>query len=341
MPLAERLYLIQRVTEGKVSQIGDPNNTLQKTVAYELGYDHSLFNDFLVHVSAYYRDISDQPNRVRYISADRKVDYYRAEHNNYEDVRGFELSISRNTLPDNWVSGLINYTYDVSTLGYFDKLIYYENPAEQRVYDRDNLYQEKPTPRPYLKANIIFQMPPGFGPEYSGFKPLSGWLMSFQYIWRAGQYATWTRGVYIPGIQDNVQWPDNHNIDLKLNRLFKVGPLGFDFFIEARNILNFKIFSQYGFSDGNDFRDYFDSLLWPEDIGKPLGYTQFGEDKIGDLRPKGVTFDPLEPNPNNNTDIEARNKVRRENKSYIDNPNLDWLYYLNPRDIFFGVKINF
>jgi hypothetical protein len=165
--------------------------------------------------------------------------------------------------------------------------------------------------------------------------------MSFQYIWRAGPYATWTRGVYIPGIQDNVQWPDNHNIDLKLNRLFKVGRLSFDFFVEARNILNFKIFSQYGFSDGNDFRDYFDSLLWPEDIGKPLGYTQFGEDKIGDLRPKGVTFDPLEPNPNNDTDIDARNKVRRENKSYIDNPNLDWLYYLNPRDIFFGIKINF
>ncbi|MBN2089709.1 hypothetical protein JW964_08845, partial [candidate division KSB1 bacterium] len=68
---------------------------------------------------------------------------------------------------------------------------------------------------------------------------------------------------------------------------------------------------------------------------------QFGDDKIGDLRPKGVTYEALEPNPNNDPAIEERNKVRRENKSYIDNPNLEWLYNLSPRDIFFGIKINF
>ena len=84
-----------------------------------------------------------------------------------------------------------------------------------------------------------------------------------------------------------------------------------------------------------------DSLLWPEDIGKPIGYTQYGNDKIGDLRPDDVAYDPLEPNPNNDPEIEARNQVRRDTKSYIDNPNLKWLYYLNPRDIYFGIKIDF
>ena len=84
-----------------------------------------------------------------------------------------------------------------------------------------------------------------------------------------------------------------------------------------------------------------DSLLWPKDIGDPLGYTQFGDDKIGDLRPSGVAYDPLESNPNNDSEIAARNEKRRDSKSYIDNPNLEWLYYLNPRDVFFGVKFNF
>ncbi|UCE08245.1 MAG: hypothetical protein JSW07_09580, partial [bacterium] len=72
-----------------------------------------------------------------------------------------------------------------------------------------------------------------------------------------------------------------------------------------------------------------------------LGYPEFGDDKIGDLRPDDVAYDPLEPNPDKDPAIEARNKKRRDTKSYIDNPNLKWLYYLDPLDIYFGIRINF
>ena len=159
--------------------------------------------------------------------------------------------------------------------------------------------------------------------------------------WRKGYYLTWTRGVSIPGIQYNVKWPDYYNVDMQLGKLIKVGRVNVRLFIDARNVFNLKYFTPYAFVDGNDYRSYMDSLLWPKKIGEPLGYTVFGHDKIGDLRPWNVPYDPLEPNPNNDPEIAKRNRERIKKKSYIDNPNLRWLYYLNPRDIFFGIKVEF
>ena len=66
-----------------------------------------------------------------------------------------------------------------------------------------------------------------------------------------------------------------------------------------------------------------------------------GNDKIGDYRPWDVPYDPLEHNPDNDPEITARNDVRKENNSYIDNPDIQALTFLNPRKYIFGIKINF
>ncbi len=345
MPQAERLYQVQRVTEGRVSRIGDPNNTLSKTVSYELGYEQNLFNQLLLRIAGYYKDVTNQPNWVRYVSFDSKVNYLKAEDNFYEDIRGFEISLDKRI--GGWISGFVNYTYEVSSRGFFEKLRYFENPAEQREYDRLSAENKgifsKPVPRPYFRAQLVFSSPTDFGPELLQQHPFGGIRASFLLLWREGPYGTWTRGQdpVVIGIRNNVQWPDYFNVQMRLSKDMKIGGVNLRFYLDVDNLLNTKIFSPYAFSDGNDFRDYMDSLLWPEEIGKPLGYTVFGNDKIGDLRPEGVAYDPLEPNPNNDPAIAARNRERIKKKSYIDNPNLKWLYYLNPRDIFFGIKIDF
>ena len=76
-----------------------------------------------------------------------------------------------------------------------------------------------------------------------------------------------------------------------------------------------------------------------------------GDDKIGDYRPWDVPYERLEhlePNPDKDPEIKAsndarkaRNDVRKENKSYIDNPDIQALTFLNPRRYIFGIKINF
>lgn len=346
MPEASRLYLSQRTNNNSVQIIGDPNLKLSRTKAYEIGFEQNLFNKFLLRVTGYYKNVDNQPNLVQVVSSDSKVNYSQAEDNFFEDIRGIEFSLEKRF--GSWLTGFMNYTYLVEKSGYFGKLRLFENPAEQRAFDRLSNESKgqafKPKPRPFFNGSINIRAPKDFGPSFAGMSILGDWYVSFLAEWRAGSYTTWTRGLdsITSGIRNNVQLPDYFNMDLRLTRSFDIGGYEVRFFLDVNNLLNTKIFNYFNtFVDGNDLRDYLDSLLWPKEIGGPLGYQEFGDDSIGDLRPDGVAYDALEPNPNNDASIAYRNQKRRDSKSYIDNPNLKWLYYLNPRDVHFGFRFNF
>ena len=117
-------------------------------------------------------------------------------------------------------------------------------------------------------------------------------------------------------------------------------------------MFNFKIWSWLpnvagvpsGFVDGDDYTKYMRSLRLPKDLVDNFKYVPengYGDDQPGDYRPDDVAYDPLEPNPNNDPDIEKRNQERIKNKSYIDNPGMTDLQFLNPRDIYLGIKLSF
>ena len=59
---ADQIFGVQQNRSGGINVIGNPNHPLPKTVAYELGYDQNLFDQFLVRVSGFYRDVQDQPS---------------------------------------------------------------------------------------------------------------------------------------------------------------------------------------------------------------------------------------------------------------------------------------
>ena len=90
------------------------------------------------------------------------------------------------------------------------------------------------------------------------------------------------------------------------------------------------------FLTADDRLNYLESLNFSWETGD-----QNGDDRVGDYRPAGVAYDPLEPNPTNDPEISARNQVRKDNKSYIDMPNIGSLTFLNPRTYRFGIRINF
>ncbi|HEX9655128.1 MAG TPA: TonB-dependent receptor, partial [bacterium] len=247
MPEALRLYLIQRTNDVSVQRIGNPNLKLSRTKAYEIGFEQNLFNQLLLRVAGYYKDITNQPNEgtneVQVISADSKVNYRLADDNFYEDVRGIELSLEKRF--GTWLSGFINYTYLVERAGNFGKLRFYENPAEQRSFDRTPNDITKATPRPFLRSNITVTSPKDFGPAIAGLNLLADWRVSFLTLWRAGRYTTWSRGLDadLLGITNNVQLPDFFNVDLRLSRNFPVMRYNFRFFVDVNNLFNVKIFN--------------------------------------------------------------------------------------------------
>lgn len=372
MPLPEDLYMIrQNSYTKKIVEVSDPNVPLEKTVAYELGYEQSLMDEYHIRVAGYYRDISDQTRLVNYINRDNSVNYDIPRPDSYADVRGFEVTFSK--LRGNWFQGMVNYNYRVSSSGYFNLSTYYENPSEQRVFERNTRenYQSKPLPRPEAKANLDFFTPTSdFGPEFAGNGLFTDWRLSLIGTWRNGYYLTWYggSGVAPKGSQNNLQWNDYWNVDLRLSKNFKFGPANLQLFVDVSNVFNYKYMYDYGFVDNYDYIDYMQSLHLKKDI-TTTGYTNIpGDDRPGDYS-KGGTFTPIRPeqslanvsNPSNTLiyyevssqkyyqysgsewkEVES-SKMQKilDDKSYIDMPNQSYLSFLNLRNIYWGLKVSF
>lgn len=375
LPTPENLYILRRNSQGGIARIADPNNPLPRTVAYELGYEHSIFDQYLIRAAGYYKDISDQPRLVNYSNFDESVSYSVTEPNSYEDIRGFELTINKNR--GLWLQGFLNYTYQVSTSGAFGLRSFTENPVQQRQNERDpnNYNQFKPIPRPYARANIFFFTPKeDFGPEFLGFSPFTELQLNVLADWKAGNYETWIGGGSAPGVLFNVQWKDFWNVRLRLSKAITIAKTKLEFFVDINNALNYKRLSPYGFVDTEDYRAYLRSLHLSKDTE---GYDLFsyinipGDDNPGDYRAAGAKFVPITVFSDRNaygdlpidgnyyyeassknyllySDADGwqnapKSKINKilDDKSYIDMPNQQYLRFLDPRDIFWGMKLSF
>ncbi|MDZ7300955.1 MAG: TonB-dependent receptor [candidate division KSB1 bacterium] len=330
-PASTYRFRLQREANGLVTSIGDPNLGFERTIAYELGYAHSLFDEYLLNIAAYYKDVTGQPGWIYYENFKVSVQYQKPANNNYEDIRGFEITLSKSA--GAWLAGFINYTYEVRTYGYFGLRSYYEDPNKQRDYLRLNPYQERPHPLPYARANLVFRTPQDFGPRWLGQHLLGGMDLSVLASWKAGAYATFNPN-NLPGVVDNVRWKDRYNIDLRLSKLVRINRYDVQFYLDVTNALNTKYLSFAGFSNTFDYNDYLESLHFSWEEG-----AEHGNDKIGDYRKEGVAYERYDPNDPTKTPEDLKRIL--ETKAYIDMPNLTYFTFLNPRDIRFGLKIDF
>ncbi|HNW58076.1 MAG TPA: TonB-dependent receptor [bacterium] len=327
-PSSANRFMLQREQNGSVTYLGNPNLQPEKTIQYELGYSQNLLDLFLLNIAAYYKDITNQPGWINYINVNSTVNYSKAVNNNYADIRGLELTLNKTV--GRWISGFINYTYDVRTSGYFGLLSYYQDPARQRDYVALNTYQSKPRPQPYARINLDLHTPHDLG-----LPVLADINLNILGGWSAGAYDTYNPND-LAGIQDNVRWKDTYYLDMRLSKQITARGLQVQFYVDASNVFDFKFLNYAGFSDSYDYEFYMQSLCFSWEKGDNRG-----DDRIGTYRPDDIAYDPLEANPNNDPTISARNAKRKEDKSYIDNPNIEALTFLNPRDITIGLKFNF
>ncbi len=367
LPTYEQLFRLARGAGNDLRSLGDPNLKPEKTVSYELGYDHSIADDYLFQLAGFYRDINNQQDVAFYQSADQAINYFKANNNLYEDIRGFEMTLRKSR--GNWWNGFLNYTYQVNTLGHFGRNEIYQDAREQNRYDKQasNQTQERPIPQPYARGNVTFFTPQDFGPKLADFYPLEKFSFNILADWREGTWLTWNP-TKTPGISQNVQATDWYNIQLRFMKTFKFDPVKVTFMIDVNNALNTRRLSLNGFYDVSDFFAYYESLHLP----KSNAYTNLvGDDRIGDFRDPGVKFQPIEAIgdiltiPENQISERAiyfdfatekymefidgtwsqvsksrMNKIK-DQKAYIDMPNHSYFNFLNPRQIFYGINISF
>lgn len=369
MPAYEEIFRFGRdLLSRRVRNIGNPQLTQAKTVSYELGYDQALFSMFLLQISAFYNDITNEQGYTNYVSDRLGINYYVANNNNYRDIRGFEITLRKSD--GEWIRGFANYTYQVVTQGTFGRQAINESLSEQIRLDRNTqtLYQQKPVPQPRANLGLTIFTPRDLTPAIL----LSDWSVNVLATWRAGEWINYNPnqvpeyGTLIP----NVQTTDYYNVDMRINKTISISSVDFTLFVDIRNVFNTKRLSGASFYDIHDQRYYLESLHLPES----QAYNNIpGNDRIGEVRKNGAKFQPIEQVVDV-TSLSARNIIPGtiyydratkkymeydyatatwsevehsrmqkilDDKAYIDMPNNSSFDFLNPRQVFFGITISF
>lgn len=374
LPTPDNLYLIRYGFDGKLEYISNPEAELEKTIAYELGYEQNILDQYLIHLTGYYKDVSNESRNITYDDNDQ-VRYIKPEPVQYRDIRGFEIEIKKTR--GEWFTGFINYNYMVSSTGKFGWGEYNQGRTYQDNYiDSDGeswINQSKPKPRPIARLNLDFFTPNQFGPEFMGMYPLEGIRMNILSTWRAGSYTTWAGGGAVSAENtNNLQWVDYYDTSLRFSKSFNFDYFDIQLFVQINNLFDTKRLSSTGFSRTNfDEKNYIESLHLPSSTGgaEDFNYVNIpGDDKMGTYRDFDVEYVPIQgvrdistvSTPvndliywdqasngyyeygNNGWAKVEQSKIDKiiDDKAYIDMPNFKFFTFLNPRDIYVGLKFN-
>jgi outer membrane receptor protein involved in Fe transport len=305
-----------------ITGLGNPNLRPRRSIAYELGYEHNFGDQWLLRLTGYYRDITDQIGEVSYENFDASVNYTTFSNDNFEDTRGFEIELRKEW--GHWVTGWINHTYMLTSTGLIGQETNFQDPRKQLFESLRNPTDdlEKPLAQPYASANLRVMSPQDWGPDWGGIHWFDRLSLNTLINWSSGEYMTYA---IFPEDQvaNNFQWKNLWSVDLRISKYFDIDIFQFDLFLDIINVFDLKYmtpstFDVNGFSSENDFQEYIYSLHLPEYAKeKYQGDPRFeaGDDEIGDYR--------------------------SADKPYINDPDVQQFAWNTPRSVILGIRIGF
>jgi len=326
-----------RFDKNGLYEMSNPNLEPPKTISYEMGLSYNVFDNTIVTLSGYYKDVTGETGEVNYIGSDGSIDYDFWVNNNYEDIEGLEINIRKHD--NSWINGWINFNYLLKKSGLTGRETISNSTLNEEQVGLYEGEEDRFLPEPTLNANISLRTPDDWFSNSWLNHVTSGWRMTIFAEWKAGRYFTFNpyRNDNVQfTMSDNLQWPDYYMIDLRLSKTFDL--LGFNttFFVDISNIFNFKVnLMRWGypfrednddegsFTNWDDTYNYLASLRLPEYASSEYdgvrdeenGLFVPGDDKIGDLK--------------------------SDDKPYINDPDYSYFIFGQPRDIWFGFKVEF
>lgn len=166
---------------------------------------------------------------------------------------------------------------------------------------RETTNQERGWPVPSVTANLTLRTPADFGPQIFGMRLLGDWRVNILQDWSDGGKTLLNPDALLSE-QHYAEEIDWWNTDLLVEKRIHVGGIRLGLFMNIRNVFNFK-----GYPSPLYWNKYVDSLHLPWETGD-----QKGNDKLGEW-----------------------------DKEYIDLGWNTWAHFINPRDIFFGIRIQY
>jgi hypothetical protein len=151
-----------------------------------------------------------------------------------------------------------------------------------------------------VTANLTFKTPANFGPQLAGLNLLGDWRLNLLQTWSDGGEALLNADAPLKE-QIYVDVIDYANTDILLEKRFQLGALNrLGLYLQVNNL-----FDNKGFPNPLNYNQYIDSLHFPHEQG-----AQQGNDKLGE-----------------------------HDKPYIDLGWNTWSQFVNPREYFFGLRV--
>jgi len=237
MPSLEKLFerpIDEKMTSLLLSgaRIGDANIKPERTIAYEVGLQQQLSDQYAMDLTMYFKDIRDQLGleAVRTIDA---VGYTRYVNRDYGNVKGITLSFEK--LRTGIFSGTVDYTFQYSKGSASD-------PNFLQLIEVATRLSGEPVQFPERQI-----LPLDWDQRHTLNTTLN---LSKPGDWAVSMIGTLGSGLpYTPSSVEQLQLPDRefknsarkpmrYNIDLKANKQFKIGGLDYSVFLRVYNLLD-------------------------------------------------------------------------------------------------------
>jgi len=163
-----------RVRRGSVGIYGNPHLDAQKTVAYEIGLEQQIGEQWALDLTLWYKENSGDAGSINIIGFDPDTlglyDYYVFTNYDYGSGKGIDVSIEKRF--SSYYFGVVNYTYSVakanryySWSGYWNSQNAANEPKREflAAYDQPHM----------LNVNGVVNFPSNFGPSLLGWKLLA------------------------------------------------------------------------------------------------------------------------------------------------------------------------
>ncbi|MBK7105566.1 MAG: TonB-dependent receptor [Ignavibacteriae bacterium] len=290
---------------GFYDRIENTNLKPQRTIGYELGFEQQIGDEYLLHISGYYRDITNQIKWVTYYSeAGNTISSY--TNGNYADSRGLEAIFEKKL--GQFFIGNLSFDYLITSSGDFGEAVFYEDVLKSPVESSSSQYT--PGAQYSILANLTFKTPIDFGKDILDFDLFGDWVLNFTHEYRSGKTFTYNPK-NLPGVNNNLRWRPHQNTNLRLSKGLNIEGINCQVYLEVYNLFNVKELNSNLRSlllpYLKLYNEYLESLILPE---------EGGNDQPGDYKADHIKL----PNPG---DIPTQ------------------LLFNSPRDIYFGIKINF
>jgi len=258
-----------------ISWRGNPDLQPPKTIQYSLGYEHVLFDQYLIHSEVYYKDVTDQLGQVYYqnVFSDNPTQrYYTWDNKMYEDIIGLEFRIYKRM--GRYITGWLQTEFrgqKAGEIGYATRFVEGDpqNVSEfsKFSYPDDFLWEWTPS----VMLNLDFRTPTDWGPKVLGNKIFGGWGLNTILRWSEGGKWTWNPN-NSPFVHNNMQNANYFGGDFYFSKDIKLPGTSAAFYLDIRNLFSRKLLNWgilAGPSDvpGKEQYEYLNSLKKGDRVG--------------------------------------------------------------------------